>query len=110
MVAALTVSPVALSTGTDSPVRAASSTALSPSRTIPSTGTDAPGFTAKISPAFTSLMETSVSTPSRMTVAVFGASRIRLRSASVVLPLDRDSSSFPTVISAGIMAADSKYN
>jgi len=32
----------------------------------------------------------------------------RLFKASVVRPLDRDSSVFPTVISAGIMAADSK--
>ena len=40
--------------------------------------------------------------------AVFGAILIRLFKASVVRPLERDSSVFPTVMRAGIMAADSK--
>ena len=44
----------------------------------------------------------------RSTLAVFGAIFIRFFSASVVLPFDRDSSVFPTVISAGIIAALSK--
>ena len=46
--------------------------------------------------------------PSRSTTAVFGAIFMRLFKASVVRPLEMDSSSFPTVIKAGIMAADSK--
>ena len=41
-------------------------------------------------------------------VAVSGAIAISPRSASVVLPFARDSSSFPTVISVRIIAADSK--
>ena len=53
IVAAETLSPSALSTGILSPVRAASSIALFPSRTIPSTGILSPGFTRKISPFFT---------------------------------------------------------
>ena len=54
-------------------------------------------------------MPTSVSTPSRRITAVFGARRMRPFRASVVRPLDRASSIFPTVIRVGIMAADSKY-
>ena len=46
--------------------------------------------------------------PSRSRVAVWGASFIRLLSASVVLPLERASSILPTVIRVRIMAADSK--
>ncbi len=46
-VAAETVSPGPFSTGTDSPVRALSSTAEVPSSTTPSTGTASPGFTRK---------------------------------------------------------------
>ena len=69
-----------------------------------------PGRTTKMSPVRTSSIPTSTSFPSRIRTAVFGASFIRLRSASVVLPLDMASSIFPTVISAGIIAADSKYS
>ena len=54
-------------------------------------------------------MPTSVSTPSFSRTAVFGARRIRPFSASVVRPFDMASSILPTVISVGIMAADSKY-
>ena len=110
IVAALTRSPAALSTGTDSPVRAASFTALSPESTVPSTGILSPGRTVKRSPMRTSSTGTSVSCPSRRSVAVFGASFIRLFRAFVVFPLDRASSILPTVISAGIIAADSKYS
>ena len=56
----------------------------------------------------TSVIDTITSFPSRTTVAVFGASRIRLFKASVVFPLAWDSSIFPTVMSVRIMAADSK--
>ena len=40
--------------------------------------------------------------------AVFGAIFIRFFSASVVRPLERDSSVLPIVMKAGIIAADSK--
>ena len=91
-----------------SPVSAASFTALLPSSTLPSSGIFSPGRTTNSSPFSTSSTETVTSLPSLTTVAVFGESRIRLFSASVVLPFDRASSIFPTVISASIMAADSK--
>ena len=67
-----------------------------------------PGRTTKMSSFCTCSMGTSISRPSRTTVAVFGASFIRLLSASVVLPLERASSILPTVMSVRIMAADSK--
>ena len=108
IVAAFTVSPSALSTGTDSPVRADSSAAVMPSIITPSTGMVSPGLTTKISPGCTSSMATDTSCPSFSMAAVFGAILIRLFKALVVRPLERDSSVFPTVISAGIMAADSK--
>ena len=108
MVAAETVSPSALSTGMLSPVRALSLTALWPSRTTPSTGMFSPGRTTKMSPFSTSSTPTVTSWPSRRTVAVFGASFMRLLSASVVLPLLRASSILPTVMSVRIMAAASK--
>ena len=53
MVAAVTSSPGALSTGMLSPEIADSSTALSPFCTTPSTGIPSPGRTTKISPFFT---------------------------------------------------------
>ena len=108
IVAAETSSPACLSTGMLSPVRADSSTALMPSTTTPSTGMLSPGFTAKKSPAKTSSTDTSVSTPSTILRAVFGASFMRLLRASVVLPLDLASSILPTVMRVRIMAADSK--
>ena len=107
-VAAETVSPEDLSAGMLSPVRAASLTALVPSTTIPSTGIFSPGLTIKISPIFTCSIGTSISVPSRSTMAVFGASFIRFFNASVVLPLECASNIFPKVISVRIIAADSK--
>ena len=108
IVAALTVSPTVLSTGMLSPVRADSLTEVAPSLITPSTGILSPSRTAKRSPFATSSMPTSTSAPSRITTAVFGASFISPLSASVVRPLDIASSIFPTVISAGIIAALSK--
>ena len=108
VVAALTVSPAALSTGILSPVRAASFTALFPSITTPSTGIFSPGRTTNMSSFCTCSIPTTVSTPSRSTVAVFGASFIRLFNASVVFPLECASNIFPTVIKVRIIAADSK--
>ena len=110
MEAALTVSPAFLSTGMDSPVSADSSTAVSPSMISPSTGIDSPGFTMKISPMATCSTGTVSGFPFRSTTAVFGAIFMRLFRASVVRPFEMDSSSFPTVMRAGIMAADSKYS
>ena len=107
-VAADIISPSALSTGMLSPVSADSFTALLPSNMTPSTGIFSPGRTTKISPFFTCSIGTSCSTPFSTITAVFGASFIRLLRASVVFPLERASSIFPTVISVRIMAADSK--
>ena len=107
-VAADTRSPACLSTGTLSPVRALSSTALSPLTTTPSTGMFSPGRTTNRSSFATCPMGTVVSRPPTSTCAVLGASFIRLLSASVVLPLARASSILPTVMSVRIMAADSK--
>ena len=106
--AADTGSPADLSTGMLSPVSAASLTALMPSSTMPSTGMLSPGRTANTSPFMTCSMGTSVSTPSRITTAVFGASFIRPFKASVVFPLACASSILPTVMSVRIIAADSK--
>ena len=88
IVAAETVSPSALSTGMLSPVRADSSTALCPLMTLPSAGMLSPGRTMNISPLFTCSAGITSSFPSRSTDAVFGASFIRLFSASVVLPFE----------------------
>ena len=110
IVAALTAEPGALSTGTDSPVSADSFTALSPSSTTPSTGMLSPGRTTNTSPTRTSSMSASTSSPPRSSLARLGASFIRLFSAFVVRPFESDSSVLPTVIRAGIMAADSKYS
>ena len=107
-VAADTLSPGALSAGMLSPVSADSSTAPEPSRTTPSTGMFSPGRTTNTSPALTCSTGTVTSAPSRTTVAVFGASFIKERRASVVFPFDRASSVFPTVIRVRIIAADSK--
>ena len=106
-VAADTASPGALSTGMLSPVSAASFTEESPSSTAPSTGMLSPGRTMNTSPFFTCATGTTFSAPSARMVAVCGASFIRERSASVVLPLLRASSILPTVMSVRIIAADS---
>ena len=106
--AALTASPSVLSTGTDSPVRADSFTAVLPLRMMPSTGMLPPGRTTNSSPFLTSSTGISVSLPPRSTMAVFGERFIRERRASVVLPLLLASSILPTVMSVRIMAADSK--
>ena len=106
--AADTGSPTVLSTGTLSPVRALSSSALLPSRMTPSTGTCSPGRTANSIPHITCSMGTVRSFPFSSSTAVLGASCIKRFSASVVLPLERASRVLPTVISVKIIAADSK--
>ena len=87
-VAAATSSPSFLSQGTLSPVSADSSMAAVPLTITPSAGIFCPGFTMKMSPGFSSAMGISVSFPSFSTIAVFGASFIRLLSASVVRPFE----------------------
>ena len=53
---------------------------------------------------------TVASTPLRLTTALSGARASRAEMASVVLPLLRSSRYLPTVTSAQIMPADSKYS
>ena len=72
-VAAETSSPAFLSTGTLSPVSAASLTALSPSSTTPSVGMLSPGRTTKTSPTLTCSIGTTLSMPYAQSVAVLGA-------------------------------------
>ena len=91
-----------------SPVSADSLTVLSPSVTTASTGMLSPGRTTNISPFITSLAGTVCSVPFLITFAVLGARLTSPFNASVVLPLERASSSFPTVMSVSIIAADSK--
>ena len=69
-----------------------------------------PGLTTNTSSFKPSDALIFISLPSRITFAVFGTSFIKLFNASVVLPLEWDSSIFPTVINVKIIAADSKYN
>ena len=52
-VAPITLSPECFSIGIDSPVTIDSSTELSPSSTVPSTGIFSPGRTRSLSPTFT---------------------------------------------------------
>ena len=109
-VAETTWSPACFSTGTLSPVMAASSTLELPSSTMPSTGTRLPGFTRKMSPFCRLSVGTSFSCPSPVTrIATLGARFISLVIASLVLPLERLSRYFPTVIRVRIVPEDSKY-
>ena len=73
MVPPITLAPVSLVTGMDSPVTIDSSTALRPSSTAPSTGTFSPGRTRRRSPTCTWSSSISSSVPSGlMRRAVFG--------------------------------------
>ena len=82
MVAPMTVPPTRLVTGIDSPVSIDSSTADSPSMISPSTGILFPGRKMTTSPTTTSAVGSSISLPSRSTVALGGArSRSALRAA-----------------------------
>ena len=108
IVAPTTLSPTPFSTGMLSPVIAASSSAVEPSKITPSTGTLAPGLTITVSPITTSSTAISRSCPSRQTKAVCGARSISLLIASLVFPLDLASKYLPKVIRVKIVAADSK--
>ena len=101
-VAPITRSPGFFSTGNDSPVSIDSSTAPAPLRTSPSTGKRSPGRTSTMSPCRTLAMGTSVSRPSRRTLAVEGCSFASCRSARVVRLLARASMALPSSTSAMI--------
>ena len=93
-------SPGCFSTGSGSPVSMASSTAVVPSRIVPSTGIVSPGRTITRSPTTTSSTGISRSCPSRCTRAVLGLSARSCWMAADVCPLARASSSRPSRISA----------
>ena len=109
IVAAISTSPAAFSTGTLSPVIADSSTTVVPDTTVPSTGMLCPGFKSTVSPTTISSSPTTTSFPSRRTVADFGVRSISFLIASPVFPFDFASKYFPSVISVRIVPADSKY-
>ncbi len=108
MVAPITVAPGPFCTGIDSPVSMDSSTSDSPVSTVPSTGILLPGRITTISPANTSAVGTSTSTPLRMTEAFAG-----VRSISAVMADDaparaRISSQWPSRMKTSRTATASK--
>ena len=105
----VTRDPAVFSTGSGSPVSMDSSTEEAPSVTVPSTGIRSPGRTRRRSPLRTSATGISVSEPDRTTHAVSGASFISSRIAPDAFRRERDSRNFPSIISATIMPAVSKY-
>ena len=108
MVAPTTPSPGPLSTGTLSPVIIDSSTAEVPLRTSPSTGIFSPGLTRTMSPGLTCSTGTSISSPSRTTVAVRGARSASLLMACDARPRARSSRKRPRSIRVIIIALVSK--
>ena len=74
IVPAKTSSPVALSTGSDSPVIADVSKLLRPARTMPSVAIRSPGRTTSTSPTRSSFASTSTVASPRWTRAVSGTS------------------------------------
>ena len=108
MVAPVTLSPGALSTGILSPVSILSSTADSPVMTTPSAGMREPGFTRSISPTRTCSKGISVSLPSRSTRAVLGARAISRLMLSPVRPLELSSMVLPRSTRAIIIEELSK--
>ncbi|MNL38852.1 hypothetical protein D3C87_1610940 [compost metagenome] len=110
----LSVAPIRLSpglfiTGTGSPVSIDSSTALSPSRTEPSTGTFSPGRTRRRSPLCTCVKGISSSWPSALSLrAVLGDSPRRDLIAAEVCDRALSSSIWPNNVSEMITAAASK--
>ena len=109
MLAPVTGSPAFFSTGMLSPVSMDSSTEVYPSTTSPSTGTFPPGLTRTRSPTSTSAIGISVSAPSWITSAVFGARPMSFLMACEVLPLDTVSRVLPSRMRAMMTAAVSKY-
>ena len=100
IVAPMTSSPTALSTGIDSPVIIDSSMAEAPLTIVPSTGMRSLGRTTTRSFTRTSSMPTVVSTPSRMTRAVRGRRPMSLRMASDVRPRALISMAMPSTTRA----------
>ena len=96
MLAAYTVSPMPLATGTDSPVTGASSTSERPSITSPSEGTRSPGRTTAVSSTRSASIGTSAIAPSRSTRAVRGMRPIRLSIPARARAAAIRSSSSPT--------------
>ena len=97
-----TRAPAALATGSDSPVSIASSTALSPAITSPSTAIRSPGRTTTTSPCTTASIGSSSSLSPRTTRAVAGCSAASERSAVAVLRLARASRPLPASTKAMI--------
>lgn len=108
-VAPITASPLALDTGMGSPVTIASSTALCPSSTTPSTGIFSPGRTRSRSPTWTWSSGTSSSLPSSLRRrAVVGASPSRDLIAAPVRLRAFSSSTCPSRINVTITPDASK--
>ena len=94
--------------GIDSPVNIDSSMLENPEIISPSTGTDIPGLTMKISSIRTSSMGIDISLLSRITIAVFGDKSSKALIEFVVFPLEYDSNVLPIVINVGTIPAVSK--
>ena len=105
----MTLEPSLLSTGILSPVTDDSLTVVSPLTITPSAAKFSPGRTVNRSSTFKSDTGISVSIPSLSTRTVLGARFISPLIAEVVLPLLYASKVLPSVMSASIIAADSKY-
>ncbi len=106
----MTLSPLALVTGMDSPVTMDSSSDERPSSTVPSTGTFSPGRTRNRSPTPTRLRLTSSSSPfASRRRAVLGARRRSALIAPEVRSRARSSRSWPSRTRTVITAAASKY-
>jgi hypothetical protein len=91
MVAPVTRSPGATSTGTGSPVSSDASTADVPCSTMPSVAIFSPGRTTKRSPTSSCSMGTRVSTSSRSTATSLAPSASNVSSAAPDLRLARAS-------------------
>jgi hypothetical protein len=107
IVAAISLSPGRLSTGTLSPVTADSSTWELPSNTSASTATLAPGRIRSMSPTATSAVGTSTGSPSRINMALGGARSSSARIASLAPPRARISNQCPSNTNVASIAAAS---
>ena len=94
-VPASTRAPLALATGSGSPLIMLSSMRASPPTTVPSTGTFSPARTSTVSPGCNAEMGASATMPPSTRWAVFGASPISALMAEAVPFLARSSMSLP---------------
>ena len=108
-VPANTWSPAAFSTGSDSPVIEASSSAPFPPITVPSTGTFAPFLTSTVSSSSTSAAGISTWRPSRITTATSGATATSSASAERVRFMVPASRAWP-IANRKVTAAASQYS